>query len=96
MGQVIGIDTNAVPANQSGPEWQEIPFGPRRLQDGFGINVHFIEDYGQLIDQRDIQVTLGVLDHLGRLCHTDAAGFVGTGDDDLVVQRIDQISDLRG
>ncbi len=37
------------------------------LQNGFRVNVHLIEDHRQFVDERDIEVALRILDHLGGL-----------------------------
>lgn len=36
-----------------------------------GVDVHAVEDQGQLIHESDVQVALGVLDDLGRFGHLD-------------------------
>src|SRR5690606_37287041 len=94
VGQVVGIDANAVPAHQAGTERQEVQLGAGGLQHGFGIDAHLVEDQGQLIDERDVHVALRVLDDLGGLGHADARGLVGAGRDDLVIQRIAQVGDF--
>ena len=71
VGQVVGVDTDAVAADQAGPEGQEIPFGAGRLQDLQGVDARAVEDQGQFVDQGDVDVALGVLDDLGRLGHLD-------------------------
>ena len=72
VGQVVGIDADAVAADQAGPERQEVPLGAGRLQDLQRVEAHAVEDQGQFVDQRDVHVTLGVLDDLGRLGNPDA------------------------
>lgn len=94
MGQVVGVNADAVTADQAWTEWQEVPFGTGSLQDSLGVDTHFVEDHCQFVDQRDIQIALGVFNHLGCFSYFDAAGFVGAGDDDFVVQRIYQVRHL--
>jgi len=95
VGKVVRINTDTMSAHKPGTEWQEIPFGACGLQHGLGVDTHFIEDEGEFVDQRDIDVALGVLDDLGRFRNLDAGCFVGTDGDDLVVDRIDQIGHFR-
>ncbi len=75
--QIIGIDADAVPAHKPGPEGQEIPFGPGRLQHGFGVDAHPVEDDCELVDECDVEIALRVLDHLGGFSHTDRFRLVG-------------------
>jgi hypothetical protein len=70
--QVIGIDADAVPADKAGPEIEEIPFGPGGRQHRLGIDAHAVEDDRQLVDEGDVEIALGVLDHLGGFGHPDA------------------------
>ena len=67
VGQIIGVHADAVSAHQTGEELQEIPLGSCRLQHGFGIDSHFIENDGKLVHEGDVNVTLAVLDDLGSL-----------------------------
>jgi len=53
MGQGIGIKADAVTACR-----------PRHC---LGVDVQLVEKIGQLIDQRNVDVALAVLNHLGRL-----------------------------
>jgi hypothetical protein len=55
-----------------------------------------VEQDGEFVHQRDVEVALGVLDDLGRLGDADALGLVGAGGDDLAVERVDGLGDLRG
>ena len=96
VGQVVGIDTDTMPADQAGAKRQEVPLAPGGLKDLLGIDPEAIEDQRQLIDQRDVHVALGVLDHLGRLRDADTARLVGPGNDDAAVKGIDEIRQPRG
>nr|GEU28556.1 hypothetical protein [Tanacetum cinerariifolium] len=87
VGQVIRIDADAVAAHQAGAERQKIPLGAGRLQHFQRIDVEPVEDDGQFIHQRDVEVALGVFDDLGRLRHLDAGGPVHARFDHLLVQR---------
>ena len=95
MGEVIGVYTDTVTANQARTERQEVPFGTGCQQYGFGIDVHFVENHGQFVDQGDVQVALGVFNHFGGFGHFDAAGFVGADGDDFVVQFVHHFGDFR-
>ena len=90
--QVIGIDANAMATHQAGAKRQKIPFAARRQQHGLGVDAHPVENQGQLINQCDIQVALGVFDDFGRLGHFDAGRGMRANRDDLVIQRVN----LRG
>ena len=89
--QVIGVDADAVAAHQAGAKRQEVPLGAGGLEHGLGVDAHAVEDDGQLVDERDVEVALGVLDHLGGLGHPDAGRLVGAGGDDLAVERVDDV-----
>ena len=54
-----------------------------------------VEDDRQFIDQRDVDVALGVLDDLGRLGNANAARLVRARDNDLAVQLVDELGYLR-
>lgn len=89
VGEVVGVDTYAVSAHEPGPEGQEIPFCAGSLQNGLGIDTHFIEDERQFVNQGNVDVALGILDDLGGFRDLDAGGLVGADSDDLVVKCID-------
>jgi hypothetical protein len=65
VGEVVGVDADAVAADQAGPERQEVPFGSGRLEYLEGVDADTVEDDRELVNQRDVQVALGVLDDLG-------------------------------
>ena len=71
VGEVIGIDPDAVPADKAGAERQKVPLGACRLKDFQGIQAKSRKDQRKFIDQRDVQIALRVLDHLGRFCRRD-------------------------
>ncbi len=77
--KVVGVHANAVTADQAGSEWQKVPFRSGRLEDLEGIDADAVEDDRKLVDQRDIQVSLGVLDDFGGFGDLDAGSAVHPG-----------------
>src|SRR2546421_7919695 len=49
VGQVIGVHSDAVATNQTGSEWQKVPFRSGRLENLEGIDPDAIEDDRQLV-----------------------------------------------
>ena len=49
----------------------EVPLGAGRREHVAGVDAHPIEDQGQLVHQRDVEIPLRVLDDLRRLRHPD-------------------------
>jgi hypothetical protein len=96
VGQVVGIDADAVAAHQARFERQEVPFAAGGRKHFASVEAETREQHGQFVDQGDVDVALGVFDHFGSLGHTDAAGLVGAGGDDGAVQRVDEVGGLRG
>jgi hypothetical protein len=90
VGQVVRIHADAVAADQAGAERQEVPLGAGRFQHLQGVDAELVEDHGQVVDQRDVEVALGVLDDLGGFGHLDAGRLVGAGGDDAGVERVDK------
>jgi hypothetical protein len=86
VGQIIGIDADAMAADQARPERQEIPLGAGGEQYFFGIDAQALEQQRQFVDQGDIDVALGVFDHLGGFRHADAGGAVSAGGNDAPIQ----------
>src|SRR5690606_6498065 len=93
--QVIRVNANAMPAHQSRPEWQKIPFCPCSFQYCLGVNAQTIENEGQLVDQGDIDVPLSILYDLGGFSHTDGRRFVGAGDNDVGIQAVHKVCHIR-
>jgi len=58
VGEIVGIDTDAVTADEAGSERQKIPFRSRRIQYFFRIDSQAVEYQCQLVDQRDIDIAL--------------------------------------
>ena len=96
VGQVIRIDADAMAADQPGREIQEIPLAAGGREDFLGIDFHAVEDHRQFVDQRDVDIALGVLDDLGGFGDADARCLVGAGRDDGPVDRVDEIGRFGG
>jgi hypothetical protein len=94
VGQVVGIDADAVATDEAGAEGQEVPLGAGGFEHVQGVDAQAVEDQRQFVHQGDVEVALGVLDHLGGFRHLDRTGLVGAGGDDAAIQRIDEVGDL--
>ena len=70
--QVIGIDADAMAADQTRLELQEVPLRSRGFKHLSGVEADPVEDDRQLIHQGDVQIALRVFDHLGCLGGLDA------------------------
>ncbi len=96
MRQIEGIDPDAVAADHAGTEVQEVPFGGRRFQYVVDRDAEAAEDHRDFVDEGDVDVALGVLDHLGGFRHLDAGGTVDAGAGDGAVDRRQPFRDLFG
>ena len=63
---------NAVAAYQSGFELEEVPLGTSGFKYILRIDAHPVEYLGQLVHEGNVDIALGVLDHLGGFGHLDA------------------------
>lgn len=86
--QVVRVHANAVASHKTGAEGQKVPFGASSLQHFERVNAQLVKDEAELVHESDIDVTLGVLNHLGCLGHFDATGFMGAGGDDLLIKLV--------
>ena len=75
IGEVVRVDTDAMAAHQTGPEFQEIPFRACRLKHFRCVKTHAVKNNRQLIHEGNIQIALGIFDHLRRLGDADARCF---------------------
>ena len=82
MGEIIGIDANAVTADETGAEGQEVPFRASGFENFEGIDADFFEDHSQLVHERNVEVALGVLDNFGGLGDFDGTCRIDTRRDD--------------
>lgn len=83
--QVVRIDADAVAAHQAGRELEKVPLGAGGCQHFRGADADQIADLRHFVHQRDVDVALGVLQHLRRLGDLDGGGAVHAGVDDLLV-----------
>ena len=74
VGQIVGIDADAVAADEARREVQEIPLGAGGGEHVVGRQPQGAEDLRDLVDEGDVDVALGVLDHLGGFGGADVAG----------------------
>ena len=80
-----------MPANKTRREFQEVPFRPRRFKHIAGINAGPIKDQRQFIHQRNVQITLGVFNHLGGLGGLDGWRLVDACRDNAAIDISDDI-----
>ena len=92
MDQVIGIHTDAVPTDETGPYRHKVPFGLGRLEYRFGIDVHTVEHHRELVGKGDVDVALRVLHRLGGFGNLDAGRKVGARLDDAAIDLVDKLS----
>jgi len=81
VDEVVGVDRDAVAADEAGAVLVEVPLGAGSLYDLLGVDAHLVEDEGELVHQGDVQVALDVLDHLRRLGGPDVGRTVDGGDE---------------
>ena len=96
MRQVIRVNPDAVATYQPWFELEEIPLGACGFQHFIGIDAQLVKDDGQLVHQRDIEITLRVLDDFGRLGSLDAGCTMHTRHDDALVQPGHPVKCFRG
>ena len=75
-GEVVGVDADAVAADEARLELEEVPLGAGRFEHLEGVDADAVKNDAELVDQGDVDVALGVLNDLGCLGHADAAGAV--------------------
>src|SRR5699024_71245 len=91
VGQVVGVDADAVSADQAGLEGQEVPFGGGGFEHRSRVQAQSGEQHGQFVDKGDIDVTLGVFDDLGGFGDLDRRGAVSAGRNDGSVEGVDEV-----
>ena len=84
--QVVGVHANAVPADKARRKGQEVPLRPRRRQDVGRPYLETVTDERELVHERDVQVSLCVLEHLGHFRDLDRGRDVNAGRDNGTVK----------
>ena len=79
------------PPTRPGVKWQEIPFGARGRQHVAGVDVEHVEDRRQLVHERDVEIALRVLDHLGGFRDLDRRRAMDAGRDHRAVDVGDDV-----
>lgn len=96
LGEVIGVDADAVAPDESGLEGKEVPFGRSSLENVGCVDAHECEDFRKLVDESDVDVALRVFDDLGGFGYFDRGGEVSAGGDDAAVDVVDEAANLGG
>ncbi len=94
-GQIIGIDADAVAADEARLKRHEIPFCPRGGEHVAGIDIERLEDQRQFVHECDVEIALGVLDHLGGFGDLDRRRAMNAGRDHRSVDVGNDIERLR-
>ena len=94
--QIVGVHTDAVTSHKPRPERKEVPLRTGRFKYGFRVNAELVENDGQFIDERDVDVSLGILDDLGRFRHPDAWCQMCPGCNNRGIKPVYSFSCLRG
>ena len=77
--QVVRINAYAVSPDEAGIEFQEVPFRSGGFKHRLCIYPHFVEDYRELVHERDIDVPLAVFNDLSRFSNFDGRGTMDSG-----------------
>ncbi len=85
--QVVGIDADAVTADEARRELEEVPLRCSSGQHVTRADAHAIEDQRELVHQSDVEIALRVLDDLCCLSDLDRCGLEHTCLDDRTVGR---------
>ena len=96
VGEVVGVDANAVAADEAGAEREEVPFAAGGGEDGVGVEAEAVEEHGQFVDEGDVDIALSVFDDLGGFGDSDAGGLMGAGGNDAAVEGVDEFGGLAG
>ena len=94
IGEVVGVNTNAVAAYQTGTEAQSIPLGIHAVHHFVGIDAHAVKHHGQLIHEGNVDVPLAVLHYLDGLGSFDGGNGVSTHLDDLIIDMLDLVQGI--
>lgn len=96
LGEIVGIHTYAMATNKTGTEGEEVPLGASSFKYVEGVDAHLVENLGELVNESDVDVALGVLNDLGGLSDLNGRSEVCTGGDDGGIDLIDIFADFRG
>src|SRR5690606_6778860 len=77
MGEIEGINADAMASDEPRREVEEVPFRARRLENVISGNAKLLENHCRLIDEGDVDVALRILDDLRGLGRLDVAGAEG-------------------
>src|SRR5437764_473570 len=69
--EVVRIHTDAVATDQAGIEFEKIPFRTRRVEHVTRADAEEVADLRDLVHERNVEVSLRVLDGLRRLRNLD-------------------------
>ena len=81
VGEVIGVNADAVPSHQPWTKRQKVPLRACRLQYIQRVDPQLAEDDRQLVHQCDVEVALDILDHLGSFCYLQVRSTMSSGCD---------------
>ena len=95
IGEIIRVDADAVAADKARGEVEEIPLGPSRGKHVAGVDAELVEDRREFVHERDVEIALRVLDHLGRFGDLDRRRLVQAGLDDRAINRRDHVEQDR-
>ena len=95
VSQIVGVNANAMSSHKVRPERQKVPFCAGSFKNGFGINTHSVENYCQLVNQGNIQVSLGVFNHLRCLCYSYRRCLVRPSSNNFTVKRVYNVGNFR-
>ena len=68
-GEVIGVNTDTVPANKPWGKFEEVPLGAGGFEHIVRPYAHAVENNGKLIHERNVHITLCIFNDLGGLRH---------------------------
>lgn len=95
MGQIIRIDADTMPSDQSRFKLEKIPLRSRCFQYLIGVDPDQVEDLGQFVDEGDVQVALTVFNHLSRFRNLDRTCPVSAVFQNRTVERVDFFRSFR-
>ena len=79
------------PPTRPGVKFRKFHLVARRRQHVLGVDAEHVEDGGEFVHERDVEIALRVLDHLGGFRDLDGGRLVQPGGDDRTVDRGDDV-----